>query len=688
MNIGEALVGQLVDGRYRLVRLLGEGAFGLVFEAEHVVGTQVLARVAVKLLRHRIGGDTAQYAELQRGLQLNHANVVRCYSVGDSGVRLNGRTVSILFVAMELAASTLEERLKQSRLGHGDASTLAADVASGLAYLQEQQVSHRDIKPSNVLLVGGRWKISDFGVSAPLDDGQTAVAGAAGTLAYQPPESLEDKVSPVGDSWSFGAMLLEALTGQLPFDASTRGEWLYLLKTAEPKIPPGLPAPFDRIVEGCLRRDRTDRLSPRQVLDLLHAQRATAEPQTKAYSVVAPTGGHYESVVEAVRRAAPWSRVLVKPGTYVGSVVLDKPLELIALGASADVVIDGGDEPALVVDTADGMVRGFTFVTSGAAVTGKAVVEIRSGQSVVDLCEVRTAAKPCLFVWGRDARPVVRRCRFIGGRHEGVVFAEGAEGVLDSCEMRSAPRAGVAIRDKANPLLRRCQIVEPGFRGLHAGDKGRGVVEDCRIDGGTGPAIELARDCQVILRRVQVTAGGDVGVQANGGAKAIVADCIITAPEGRDWKLANGHQVQRLWTSSRVAVAEPVLAEHAAEATAPETSLAPIQSRRGASAAAGLRLLGEDRFVAFLAAAEATDEYRIGRDFKRQVSDGRSVESLLLEGDEFGFVLEVRASGPRTFQIDFGHLRGEMAGAGCIWDVSFGPAGAVEGIWRHSVWLV
>jgi hypothetical protein len=380
--------------------------------------------------------------------------------------------------------------------------------------------------------------------------------------------------------------------------------------------------------------------------------------------------------------------VLVKPGTYRGRVVVDKPLELIALGASADVVIDGVGEPALVVDTADALVRGFTLISSAATATGKAVVEIMSGQSVVDLCEVRAVNQACLNAWGHKARPIVRRCRFIGGRHEGVVFAEGAEGMLDSCEIRSSPRAGVAIRDKANPLLRRCQIVEPGFRGLHAGDKGRGIVEDCSIEGGAGPAIELASGSQVIVRRSQVTAAKDAAIQASSGARAIIADCTLVATPGRDWKLASGHQVQRTWTTSRGPAAEAALEEAESVVVAPQIVPPQPASRRGRRAAAGLRMLGAKRFLAFLAAAEPSDEYRIGRDFRREMADGRSIESVLLEGDEFGFVLTVTASGDYAFRISFGHIRGELAGAGCTWDVKFDEDGAVQSILRPIVWLV
>lgn len=547
MNIGEALVGQLVDARYRLVRVLGNGAFGFVFEAEHVAAAQVLARVALKLVPHRIADGTEPFEELKRGLALSHPNVVRCFSAGDATVKLNDKPFPVLYLAMELADSTLEDRLKGGRLGQAEALEVLRDVASGLAYLVESDLAHRDLKPSNVLRVGGRWKIADFGVSAPLEDGQTVVGDPAGTFLYQSPESFDGKVSPASDCWSLGVTLLEALTGQWPFDAASRGEWLYLLKESDANIPPGLPEPFDEIIPGCLRRDRTQRLSASTILRLLRSRQASHLPDTRAYAVVAPEGGHFDSVTSAVRHAAPWSRVLVKPGVYKGTVVLDKPIELIALGASADVVLDGGAAAALVIDTADALVRGFSLsMSTKAASNAKAALEIRSGQSVIDLCEVSTAATSCLHVSGRAARPIVRRCRFIGGRHESVIYGEDAEGVIEACRIQSAPRAALSIRDKANPVVRRCQIVEPRFRGVHAGDHARGLIEDCTIAGGSAPAIEISRNARPIFRRVTCVAGSDVAVQASSGAKAVFMECRLDAPKGRDWKLAAGHQVQRL----------------------------------------------------------------------------------------------------------------------------------------------
>ncbi|MGD9902615.1 MAG: protein kinase [Vicinamibacterales bacterium] len=546
MSFGEALVGQLVDARYRLTRVIGEGGFGQVFEADHLVDTRVLRRVALKLIPHRRGGDERQYDELKHGLNLSHPNVVRCYSCGDSSVQVNGRALPVLFVAMELAEATLADRLKQSRLGHAEAMDVARGVAAALTYLLDRQLSHRDIKPSNVLRVEGQWKLGDFGVSAPLDAGQTAAGDAAGTLVYQAPESVEGQVSPAGDSWSLGVTLLEALTGQRPFDAGSVGEWLYLLKKEQPKVPPGLPEPFDRIIEGCLQRDRKQRLTPAKILSLLENRPESLEQESKAYCVVAPTGGNYQSVVDAVREAAPWSRVLVRPGTYMGQILLNKPLELIAVGASTDVVLDGDATSALVIDTVDAMVRGFSLRMSGASSDAPAVIEVRSGQSMIDLCEVSAKTTACLHVGGRTARPIVRRCRFIGGQHEGVIFDEDAEGTLEACQIVAAPRTGVVIRDKANPVIRRCELQRTRFRGLHCGTNARGVVEDCHIEGGAGPAIEVSRGAQPMLRRVRVVAGADFAIQAGYGAKAIVTGCSIDAPNDRAWKLASGHQVQRL----------------------------------------------------------------------------------------------------------------------------------------------
>lgn len=544
----ESFVGQVLDRKYRLKRVLGAGAFGFVLEAEHVVSGEAVASVAVKLVPLQTEGLQDQLRELKEAVRLGHPKLVRCFSVGDDELEVAGQKVPFLFLVMELAHGTLARRLRHGLLGAEESRQLGLDIAKALEYLRNEKRVHRDLKPSNILRFEDGWKLADLGILKQLDAGVTTLAGASGTLFYMPPESHSDVISPSWDMWSLGVTLMEAVTNQLPYPPTNRGEWLHSIRKEDPQIPFGIPEPLNTVIRGCLARDRANRLTPSQVVSILQDRGEHGQLRPEAETlVVAPAGGHFASVEEAVRLAPAWSRILVKPGRYEGTVTLRKPMELLGSGAAADIVLEGGTGPALVVMTSEALVRGIALKTSGEIVAAvRAVVEVRSGHSTLDLCEVSSATTDCLYVLGKAAQPVIRRTRFIAGRRHGLVFDSDAEGLVENCVVAGSQIAAILISDGANPLIRRSSVQSPGLRGIYVSQDGRGIVEDCQLLGGTGPAVELAKGAETVFRKTRISAGTAAAVLARSGAKAVFIDCDGGGSEDIKWDLAAGHQVKRL----------------------------------------------------------------------------------------------------------------------------------------------
>jgi serine/threonine-protein kinase len=216
---GEFEPNEVIPGtRYRVLRLLGVGGMGSVYEVEH---TELGKRFVLKALQSELALREDLVARLrneQRALgRLEHPNIV---TVTDAGVT---REAIPYFVMERLEGETLAARLKRlARLPILEALGIAAGVLDGLAAAHEIGVVHRDIKPQNILLVAGRRpKILDFGVAKVMAGGSaiTARGVAVGTPRYMSPEqACGERVDGRCDLYAVGLVLFEAMVGRGPFD--------------------------------------------------------------------------------------------------------------------------------------------------------------------------------------------------------------------------------------------------------------------------------------------------------------------------------------------------------------------------------------------------------------------------------------------------------------------------------------
>lgn len=286
------VVGAQVAGRYRIVRTLGIGGMGEVFEVEDlVVGT----RVALKALRADRTAP-AMVERLRRELALarkiTHRNVCRIHDLGDHEGRV--------FLTMELLeGETLSERLQRGRPDHEAALAIADQLVAGLAAAHAEGIVHRDFKSSNVMLVGeGRPRVvvTDFGLARSAVVGEhadlTGDAAMLGTAAYMAPEQVEGKpVTAAADVYALGVVLFEMMTGELPFRGDTPLATASLRLTSDPPSARSrrsdVPYPWDATIARCLARAPGDRFA--RVEDLVPAlrQKPPASPATKRRRAIA-----------------------------------------------------------------------------------------------------------------------------------------------------------------------------------------------------------------------------------------------------------------------------------------------------------------------------------------------------------------------------------------------------------------
>lgn len=224
-------VGDLVAGRYRIRRFLGQGAVGEVFAAQDL---ELDVEVALKILKPRDETDDATVERFRREVllarRISHANVCRIFDLGVHLLARDGREARPLrFLTMELlAGETLARRIdERGALPEEEVRRIAAQLAAGLGAAHRAGVIHRDLKSSNVVLVreGGteRAVITDFGLardheSSPGSSVLTHTGGVVGTPAYMSPEQVEGRpATPRSDLYALGVVMYEMLTDDLPF---------------------------------------------------------------------------------------------------------------------------------------------------------------------------------------------------------------------------------------------------------------------------------------------------------------------------------------------------------------------------------------------------------------------------------------------------------------------------------------
>ncbi|MBK7579171.1 MAG: serine/threonine protein kinase [Myxococcales bacterium] len=327
------LIGAVLDGRWRLSRVLGQGGLAVVFEGVGVDGT---ARAAIKVLRAEFGENQDVVArflnEVQASARVDHPGIARVYEA----VRAADGTPYLVMELLE--GEPLADRMNRGRVPVEQASAIVQNILRALSAAHAAGVIHRDLKPGNVFLVGDSnhgsdIRVLDFGISLVLDAAggmhrKTRTGMLLGTPGYMSPEQIKDikHTDARADLWSCGILFYELLTGVPAFEAENDFVRVTKVLTSEPTpiqtVAPQYAhwAPF---FQRALARKPEARFQT--AYDMAQAVESVARSGQMPASVVAapdtrdavaipsgplPPGGHYPSAPPPHHPSAP------PPGHY------------------------------------------------------------------------------------------------------------------------------------------------------------------------------------------------------------------------------------------------------------------------------------------------------------------------------------------------------------------------------------
>lgn len=543
-------------GKFQIQKLIGQGAMGEVYLGlDPALGREVAIKT---ILPGTAFGEEAQ-ARFEREARatgsLNHPNIVTVYEFGeDQGLH---------YLAMEFVqGEDLEALIRTQKFSKIKLLEMVAQVCEGLGYAHAKGVVHRDIKPANILVAAGpkpMAKLMDFGVALISQSELTQKGVWMGTVNYMAPEYLDTgKATPSSDLFAVGVMLYEVVTGgRKPFSGETVTTVLNaILRAAPAPIDPDevqdLPPQVLEVVRRALERLPEERYATAG--ELASAIREAVQPSAPVQEpapgprpvprrlptdkiIIVGKGGraHCLSLRVAMRQAEPGVQILLLPGHYRESVVVDKDVTIQGDGDPSQIILESPKGPCLTLQSPRISIQGLTLRKTWAP--GKdpdpaPAVLLLSGQSTMSHCEVLSDCEPAISLQGSGSALTLSECRVGGEGSIGIQAKAGASITLEGCTLVGHGQAEVQVLGASSLTMNRCVLHQARGVGVWADGASQVTLEDCELEDLAGGSVEADGDSRLILRRNRLHGSRFAGVLAMDKSQVFMEDSEFSGHAG------------------------------------------------------------------------------------------------------------------------------------------------------------
>ena len=319
----------------------------------------------------------------------------------------------------------------------------------------------------------------------------------------------------------------------------------------EPPPSPVKPPPATAVIVGGAARTVAagKSVEPAKAAVLAPAHTAAKAPVAappaagpKTFRVAADGSGHFKTIKEALAKAKAGDTILVLPGLYKESILLNKEVDLVGTGTG--VTVESRQDDCLTMAAKTARVRMLSLRARGGRARKRLYgVRVPTGRLTLENCDITSDSLACVFVSGTTANPILRRCRILKGADSGVVFSDGARGTVEDCDIRENGKSGVVVIRDANPDVRRCGIRHNRQSGVYIADNGLGLFEDCDIQGNRFAGVSIREGGAPMVRKTRIRQGQMSGVYVRNKGRGVIEFCDIVGNDGAGVEVKSGGSV-------------------------------------------------------------------------------------------------------------------------------------------------
>ncbi len=263
------------------------------------------------------------------------------------------------------------------------------------------------------------------------------------------------------------------------------------------------------------------------------AKQTSARVATDAAAsvIVSASGdGDHASINEALKHVLPGGQILLRPGVYEESIILDKSINIVGDGgARHEIVIKSASASCLKSSAKAARVAGLTIRAVAGQSSGEAffAVDVLSGEFVIEDCDISSETMSCLAVHGPETVSLIKGCRIHDGADSGLYFFDGSTATVEDCEVYRTTNVGVAITGDAQVVIKRSRIHGGSQAGMVVWQSATGLLEECEIYGNRMANIVASERAKLTARVCRIREGKNSGIFVHLEAEAVLEGCEL-----------------------------------------------------------------------------------------------------------------------------------------------------------------